>query len=115
MLLTTDSAFKIQLKAMLIDSSLNSVVTVLANLHQSFLEAAVRCLEYARVLSRVRTTCSSLLISTSKISQFCAKESKARMHVVLHSKLLCAILDDGHAAWTINTMCTAGCTTDQVR
>jgi hypothetical protein len=66
--LTTDSAFKIQLRAMLIDTSLNSVATVLANLHQSFLEAAVRCLEYARVLSKVRTTCSNLLISTSKLS-----------------------------------------------
>jgi hypothetical protein len=67
-LLTIDSAFKIQLKAMLIDSSLNSVAIVLANLHRSFLEAAVRCLKYARVLSKVRTTCSSLLISTSKLS-----------------------------------------------
>jgi hypothetical protein len=62
---------------MLIDPSLNSVATVLANLHQSFLEAAMRCLEYARVLSKVRTTCSSLLISTSKLSPFCAKDAKA--------------------------------------
>lgn len=54
---------------MLIDPSLNSVATVLANLHQSFLEAAVRCLEYARALSKVRTTCSNLLISTSKLSR----------------------------------------------
>jgi len=53
---------------MLIDQSLNSVATVLANLHQSFVEAAVRCLEYARALSKVRTTCSNLLISTSKLS-----------------------------------------------
>jgi hypothetical protein len=63
-LLTHGSAFKIQLRAMLIDSSLNSVATVLANLHQSFYEAAVRCLEYSRVLSKVRRMCSSLLIST---------------------------------------------------
>jgi len=63
-LLTFSSAFKIQLKAMLIDTSLNSVGTVLANLHQSFYEAAVRCLEYAHALSKVRTTCSSLLIKT---------------------------------------------------
>lgn len=50
---------------MFIDMSLNSVATVLGNLYQSFLEAAVRCLEYVRVLSKVRRTCSSLLISKS--------------------------------------------------
>jgi hypothetical protein len=64
--LTGNSGFKIQLKAMYIDASLNSVSTIVANLYQSFREAAVRCLEYVRVLSKVRTTCSSLLISTSK-------------------------------------------------
>ncbi|RMZ73943.1 telomerase reverse transcriptase [Pyrenophora seminiperda CCB06] len=58
------NAFKIQLKSILIDTSLNSVATVLANLHQSFYEAAVRCLEYARALSKTRTICSSLLIKT---------------------------------------------------
>jgi hypothetical protein len=63
--LTRNSAFKIQLKAMYIDASLNSVSTILGNLYQSFHEAAVRCLEYVRVLSRVRKTCSSVLISTS--------------------------------------------------
>lgn len=62
-MLTRRSAFKIQLKAMFIDTALNSVSTVLTNLHQSFHEAAVRCLEYVRVLSKARTTCSSLLIS----------------------------------------------------
>jgi hypothetical protein len=61
--LTRGSAFKIQLKAMFIDTTLNSVSTVLTNLHQSFHEAAVRCLEYVRVLSKARTTRSSLLIS----------------------------------------------------
>ncbi|CAE7177976.1 hypothetical protein PTNB85_02944 [Pyrenophora teres f. teres] len=59
------NAFKIQLKVMLIDTSLNSVATVLANLYQSFYEAAVRCLEYTHALCKVRkTTCSSLLIKT---------------------------------------------------
>ncbi|KAH6612477.1 hypothetical protein C7974DRAFT_78423 [Boeremia exigua] len=48
---------------MFIDTTLNSVSTVLTNLHQSFHEAAVRCLEYVRMLAKVRTTCSSLLIS----------------------------------------------------
>lgn len=71
--LTWGSAFKIQLKAMFIDTALNSVSTILTNLHQSFHEAAVRCLEYVRVLAKVRTTCSSLLISaftsTPKIPQ----------------------------------------------
>jgi hypothetical protein len=52
---------------MYIDASLNSVSTILGNLYQSFYEAAVRCLEYVRVLSRVRTTCSSLLTSTLKL------------------------------------------------
>ncbi|KAJ4301248.1 Telomerase reverse transcriptase [Kalmusia sp. IMI 367209] len=37
-----DSGFKIQLQAMLIDTSFNSVPTVLANLYQSFHEAARR-------------------------------------------------------------------------
>ncbi|KAL6709686.1 Telomerase reverse transcriptase [Coniothyrium glycines] len=58
------NAFKIQLKNVLIDARLNSVSTILANLYQSFRQAAVRCLEYARVLSKVRTTCSTLLIKT---------------------------------------------------
>ncbi|KAF1929540.1 uncharacterized protein M421DRAFT_4010 [Didymella exigua CBS 183.55] len=58
------NAFKIQLKAMFIDPALNSVSTVLTNLHQSFHEAAVRCLEYVRMLAKMRTTCSSLLIRT---------------------------------------------------
>jgi hypothetical protein len=34
---------------MYIDASLNSVSTIVANLYQSFHEAAVRCLEYVRV------------------------------------------------------------------
>ncbi|KAF9730454.1 Telomerase reverse transcriptase 2 [Paraphaeosphaeria minitans] len=49
---------------MLIDTSFNSVATVLANLYQSFHEAAVRCFEYARSLSKARPIHSSLLIST---------------------------------------------------
>jgi hypothetical protein len=57
------SGFKIQLKAMFLDGSLNSVATVLGNLYQSFYEAAVRCLEYARALSKGRTMCPSVLIS----------------------------------------------------
>ncbi|KAF2854628.1 hypothetical protein T440DRAFT_464770 [Plenodomus tracheiphilus IPT5] len=63
--LTIDSAFKIQLKAMLIDMALNSTATIMTNLYRSFYEAAVRCLEYVGVLSKVRKTCSSLLISKS--------------------------------------------------
>lgn len=50
---------------MFIDTSLNSVSTVLANLYHSFLEAAVRCFEYVRTLAKVRTTHSHLLISKS--------------------------------------------------
>ncbi|KAH7401801.1 hypothetical protein DE146DRAFT_651599 [Phaeosphaeria sp. MPI-PUGE-AT-0046c] len=49
---------------MYIDAALNSVSTILGNLYHSFREAAVRCLEYVRVLSKVRPTCSSLLIKT---------------------------------------------------
>lgn len=58
-----NSAFKIQLQAMFIDTSLNSVATVLGNVHQSFHEAAVRCFEYLRSLNKVRPTHSRLLIS----------------------------------------------------
>lgn len=65
---------------MFIDTALNSVSTVLTNLHQSFHEAAVRCLEYVRVLAKVRTTCSSLLISalvpSPIISPFVAVRSR---------------------------------------
>jgi hypothetical protein len=65
---------------MFIDTALNSISTVLTNLHQSFHEAAVRCLEYVRVLAKVRTTCSSLLISafipSPIISQFVAVQSR---------------------------------------
>ncbi|KAF2134143.1 hypothetical protein P153DRAFT_105302 [Dothidotthia symphoricarpi CBS 119687] len=49
---------------MFIDTSLNSMAKILANLYQSFYEAAARCLEYVRALAKVRTACSSLLIKT---------------------------------------------------
>lgn len=57
------SAFKIQLHAMFLDTSFNSVPTVLANLYQSFLESAVRCFEYVRHLSALKEPSSRLLIS----------------------------------------------------
>lgn len=66
-MLTCGSGFKIQLKAIFIDMTLNSISTVLTNLHQSFHEAATRCLEYVRVLGKVRATSSSLLISASTL------------------------------------------------
>jgi hypothetical protein len=62
-MLTWSSGFKIQLQAMLIDTSFNSVPTVLANLYQSFHEAAARCFEYVRNLCKARPIHSSLLIS----------------------------------------------------
>ena len=62
--LTWNSAFKIQLQAMFIDTSLNSVSTVLANLHQSFHEAAVRSFEYARSMAKSRPIHPRLLIRT---------------------------------------------------
>jgi hypothetical protein len=49
---------------MFIDTSFNSVPAVLANLYQSFHEAAVRLFEYARSVSRTRAVRPSLLIST---------------------------------------------------
>ncbi|KAF2794045.1 hypothetical protein K505DRAFT_361455 [Melanomma pulvis-pyrius CBS 109.77] len=58
------NGFKIQLQAMFIDTSFNTVPTVLANLYQSFREAAVRCFAYNRSLSKVRPTHSRLLIKT---------------------------------------------------
>ena len=94
---------------MLIDPSLNSVATVLANLHQSFYEAAVRCLEYARVLSKVRTTCSSLLISTSILS-ICSAEGfdaiaeRVRGHPVRRSR---TAMNDGQ----IQRVCVCCCCT----
>lgn len=57
------SGFKLQLQTMFIDTSLNSVPTVLANLHQAFSNSALRCYEYVRVLSRSRPTHPQLLIS----------------------------------------------------
>lgn len=60
----SNSGFKIQLQAMLIDTSFNSVPTVLANVFQSLHEAAVRCAEYARSLAKTRPVRSKLLIST---------------------------------------------------
>jgi len=62
---------------MYIDTSLNSVSTVLGNLYRSFHEAAVRSFEYVRVLSKVRRTCSSLLISMSYL--FPNRAMEARM------------------------------------
>ncbi|CAI6341564.1 unnamed protein product [Periconia digitata] len=58
------NAFKIQLQAMFIDTSFNSVPTVLANLYQSFHEAAVRSFEYARSLAKSRPLHPRLLIGT---------------------------------------------------
>jgi telomerase reverse transcriptase len=58
------NGFKIQLQAMFIDTSLNSVPTVLANLYQSLADSAERCFEYVRVLSRARTTHPRLVIKT---------------------------------------------------
>ncbi|KAF1845711.1 uncharacterized protein K460DRAFT_366552 [Cucurbitaria berberidis CBS 394.84] len=80
------NGFKIQLKAMLIDTSVNSVATVLANLYQSFYESAVRCLEYARVLSKVRTTCSSLLISMSNPWPNGGQTSGCSPHCAVHGR-----------------------------
>jgi hypothetical protein len=48
---------------MFIDTAFNTVPTVLANVYQSFHEAAVRCFEYVRSLNKVRPTHSRLLIS----------------------------------------------------
>ena len=48
---------------MLIDTSFNSVPTVLANLYQSFYEAAVRSFEYARTMAKSRPIHPRLLIS----------------------------------------------------
>jgi hypothetical protein len=58
---------------MYIDTSLNSVSTVLANLYQSFYEAAVRCCEYVKVLAKVRRVGGGLLIST-----YCLFRKRAR-------------------------------------
>jgi hypothetical protein len=58
---------------MYIDPSLNSVATVLANLYQSFYEAAIRCCEYAKVLAKVRSVGGGLLIST-----YCLFRKRAR-------------------------------------
>lgn len=70
---------------MFIDTSFNTVPTVLANLHQSFREAAVRCFEYNRSLSKVKPTHSRLLIS--KLLPRCGKgcpKSNRRAHQYLH-------------------------------
>lgn len=48
---------------MFLDTGFNSLDTVLANLYQSFLEAAVRCAEYIRQLATSRQPNSRLLIS----------------------------------------------------
>jgi telomerase reverse transcriptase len=63
--LTGCSGFKIQLQSMFIDTSFNSVPTVLANLYHSFDDAAVRCLEYMRTLAKSKQTHPRLLISKS--------------------------------------------------
>ncbi|KAF2499752.1 hypothetical protein BU16DRAFT_282256 [Lophium mytilinum] len=49
---------------MFLDTGFNSLDTVLANVYQSFLEAAVRCAEYMRQLATSRKPNSRLLIKT---------------------------------------------------
>jgi telomerase reverse transcriptase len=59
------NAFKIQLHGMLIDTVLNSVARVWANLHRSFYGAALRCIEYVGTLAKMRKTRADLVIRKS--------------------------------------------------
>lgn len=86
--LTAGSAFKIQLQAMFIDTSFNTVATVLGNVYQSFYEAAVRCFEYVRSLNKARPTHSKLLISAYLPSSGIADSNANRQtHRILHSSV----------------------------
>lgn len=86
----TLSAFKIQLHAMFLDTSFNSLPTVLTNLYHSFLESAVRCFEYIRNLSRVWQTSARLLIKTVDslvvlASVMLQRHTRSRLHTTLHN------------------------------
>lgn len=59
------NAFKIQLHGMLIDTELNSVARIWANLHRSFYGAALRCIEYVGTLAKMRKTRADLVIRKS--------------------------------------------------
>jgi hypothetical protein len=90
---------------MYIDASLNSVSTIVANLYQSFHEAAVRCLEYVRVLSKVRATCSGLLISTFPLPKAlnARPKRKGTRDLVQSEMELRQSCSDGTGAWLIMT------------
>jgi telomerase reverse transcriptase len=70
------NAFKMQLHAMLIDTALNSVERVWANVHQSFRGAALRCVEYMGTLGRMRKTRSELVKGKSEAEAMTGRLSK---------------------------------------
>jgi telomerase reverse transcriptase len=59
------NAFKIQLHGILVDTALNGVARIWANLHRSFYGAALRCIEYVGTLARMRKTRADLVMRKS--------------------------------------------------
>jgi telomerase reverse transcriptase len=60
------NAFKIQLHGMLVDTALNGVARIWANLHRSFYGAALRCIEYVGTLAKMRKTRADLVMGKSR-------------------------------------------------
>jgi len=58
-----DSSFKIQAHAMFLDTSFNSLSSVLSNIYQSFIEAAIKLYHYVKCLPSSKQPHSPLLIS----------------------------------------------------
>lgn len=58
----TINAFRLHLHAMFLDSSLNSVSTILRNLYLSYRRAALRCLHHWRGLARYRRIDGQILV-----------------------------------------------------
>ena len=61
------SSFKIQAHAMFFDGSVNSTSTVMANLHQMFIEAAMKMYRYVRCLAVRKQPKPAMLISESRL------------------------------------------------
>lgn len=59
------STLKIQLHTMILDTSFNSIKTVLSNLYQCFVESARKCYHYTKCLAKKKYSRVRLLISKS--------------------------------------------------
>jgi hypothetical protein len=62
-----NSAFRVQMLRMFLDTTFNSVSTVLSNLFEAFFGAATRCFYYHKILPKTRRTSGGFMIGKWEI------------------------------------------------